>query len=140
MQGGYSIFFVIFAKSKNHREKVKNYNVNRCKRANVSLKKSLYGKKTLGFRGGCYTFRYPLADKKVEYITFEVFGEGILYPTNSSLAASAIPRSIKSEVLEWNERLPETQEDFGRSRTVFFKLFSHPENFSLIFKNCRKNN
>ena len=39
-------------------------------------------KKTLGFRGGCYTFRYPLADKKVEYITFEVFGEGILYPTN----------------------------------------------------------
>jgi hypothetical protein len=32
--------------------------------------------------GGCYTFRYPLADKKVEYITFEVFGEGVLYPTN----------------------------------------------------------
>jgi hypothetical protein len=32
--------------------------------------------------GGCYTFRYPLADKKVEYITFEVFGEGALYPTN----------------------------------------------------------
>ena len=32
--------------------------------------------------GGCYTFRYPLADKKVEWISFEVFGEGILYPTN----------------------------------------------------------
>ncbi len=32
--------------------------------------------------GGCYTFRYPLADKKVEWISFEVFGEGALYPTN----------------------------------------------------------
>ena len=32
--------------------------------------------------GGCYAFRYPLADKKVEWISFEVFGEGALYPTN----------------------------------------------------------
>ena len=32
--------------------------------------------------GGCYTFRYPIADKKVEWISFEVFGEGALYPTN----------------------------------------------------------
>lgn len=32
--------------------------------------------------GGCYSFRYPLADKKVEWISFEVFGEGALYPTN----------------------------------------------------------
>ena len=32
--------------------------------------------------GGCYTFRYPLADKKVEWISVEVFGEGALYPTN----------------------------------------------------------
>ena len=38
----------------------------------------------------------------------------------------------KSEVLEWNEGIPETQEDFGRSTTVFFKLFFHSNNFSLF--------
>ena len=32
--------------------------------------------------GGCYTFRYPLLSKKVEWISFEVYGEGVLYPTN----------------------------------------------------------
>lgn len=32
--------------------------------------------------GGCYAFRYPLADKEVEFITFSVFGEGVLYPMN----------------------------------------------------------
>ena len=37
----------------------------------------------VGFEaGGCYNFRYPLEDKKVEYVVYAAFGEGALYPTH----------------------------------------------------------